>query len=785
MAHPPRSVDAFLNDVVRGRVSRRALLRRAAALGLSLPALAALLRERAVAQDLPAPPDAPARPRIYAMQGGLGVDQYAWLENPDDPEVIAYLEAENAYTEAVMAPTAQLQETIYQELLGRIEETDATVDTPWNGYLYYTRTEEGMDYPFVARKQGSAEAPEELLLDLNAIAGDYLELGFWFPSPDNRYLAYELDPTGEEFFTIHVLDMETGQMVDQLANSTAFEWAQDSRTIFYCKQDEATHRTFALYRHTVGDDQATDPLLYQEDDDRYWLYTTTTKDRAFALLYADAFDTSEIRYLPADGSATDLALLAPRSDGVLYRQVEHHGDEFLILTDQEAPNFKLMAAPVADPAPANWREVIPHRDEALFEWMDVFEGHLALYGRQDGFSQIWVRDLASGTMEPLSFEEAVYTVGPTDAFTGGQNWEFATTKLRFVYSSPVTPDSVFELDMATGERTLLKQTEVIGGHDPSRYVSERIFATAPDGTEVPISLVSLREAPAGIAPGPRPLRLDGYGAYGTNSDPIFSILRIALIDRGVTFAIAHVRGGGELGRRWWDEGRLFNKENTFTDFIACAEHLIAEGHTAPDRLLIRGGSAGGLLMGAVANTRPDLFKAVNADVPAVDLLGVLLRSSIGPGNWPEFGDPSDPLAYDYLRSYDPYQNVTVQDYPAMLVSGGLNDTRVPYWSPAKWVAKLRDLKTDDNLLVLRTEMGAGHFGVSGFYDVQRETAFLYAFFLMALGLEEVQPATSPATATPSAAKRPEVAARQPAPAVSLRAGSIGRRASARRALDLM
>jgi oligopeptidase B len=436
----------------------------------------------------------------------------------------------------------------------------------------------------------------------------------------------------------------------------------------------------------------------------------------------------------------------PRRPGILHTLVEHHGDEFLILTDEEAPNFRLMATPVANPDRANWHDVIPHQEDALLEWFDVFEHHLALYGREEGFSQVWVRDMGSGAMAPVPFDEAIYTAYP------GINPEFATSKLRIVYSSPVTPWSDIEIDMETGAQTVLKQEEIIGGHDPSAFVTERLFATAPDGTQIPISLVYRRDGPEG----PRPMRLDGYGAYGISSNPEFVVNRLTLLNRGVTIAIAHVRGGAELGRHWWEEGRLLTKRNTFSDFIASAEHLIAEGYTAPDRLSILGGSAGGLLMGVAATERPDLFAAVIADVPAVDLVGLLLRSAIGPGNRPEFGDPHDPAALHYIRSYDPYETVRAQAYPMMLVTGGFNDPRVPYWVPAKWVAKLRDIATGDNLLLLRTEMGSGHFGASGFYEAERQTAFLYAFLLLALDMTEVEPVKD--VATPQAAKRTDASA---------------------------
>jgi oligopeptidase B len=746
MAHEQRAVDAFLNEVLSGRLGRRQMAQRALALGLSLPALATLLRERvAAAQPLPAPPDASRRPHIYTTPLGPAIDPYRWLEDPDDPEVVAYLEAENRYTEAAMAPTTELQEALYRELTGRIQQTDTGVPTPWRGYLYYSRTEEGRDYAIICRRRDTPDAPEEVLLDLNLVAGDYLDVGMWLPSPDNRYLAYNLDETGSELYTLFVLDLETGQVVDQVPLVWDFQWANDNRTLFYAKQDPEAVWPYWHHRHELGDDPAADPQLFEERNREFELATRISKDRAYIFLYTEAVDTNEVRYLPADRPTEEPKLFAPRRPGVR-NFLEHHSGEFLVRTDEDAPNYKLMAVSAADPARGPRREVVPHRHDAVLDYIEVLERYLVLFGRDQGFSQSWVHDLTNSETTPIPFDEAVYIVAP------GSNWEFASSKLRLLYSSPVTPDTHLEIDLTTGKRATLKQSEVVGGHDPSRYVSERVFATAPDGTRVPISVVYLREAPAGTPPGPRPLRLDGYGAYGTVTEPWFSILRLTLIDRGITFAQAHVRGGGELGRRWWDEGRLLNKWNTFTDFITCAEHLVAEGYTSPDRMIARGGSAGGLLMGVVATQRPDLFKVVSADVPAVEVIGGLMRSTNGRYQWPELGDPHDPAAYEYMRSYSPYETARSLAYPTMLVTAGLQDRRVVYWEPAKWVARLRDVMTGDNLLLLRTDMGAGHFGATGFENSNREAAFLYAFFLTALGMEGTV-LDAPALAVPRATRR--------------------------------
>jgi oligopeptidase B len=746
-------VSAFLGR----RVDRRRVLRGGVMLGLGVPAMAGLLRspvtlgaEESVVvgtQEVIVPPDAEGRPQ-FSLPLQLWGDPYRWLENPDDPEVMAYLEAENDYAAAMMAPTEDLQEVLYRELTERIKQTDTSVPTPWHGYLYYWRTEEGKDYEILCRRAGSMEAPEQILLDLNVMAVDYIALSTWRPSPDNRYLAYAIDETGNEIYRLYIMDMDSGQVTTELPPSYNAEWAHDSRTLYYIRLNPSLGLE-QLARHTIGADPASDDVLYQEQDENVWLFIYPAKDRSYLFLESSTFDTNEIRAIPLGQPSGDLEVIAPRTEGVRH-YLEHHGDEFLILTDEDAPNFKLMAAPEDDPTDSNWREVIPHRTNVVIEpyGVEPFARHYVIYGREDGFTRIWVRDVANASMMPIEFEEAIYVTG------AGDNWTFESDTVRIWYSSPVTPDSEYEVDMNTGDRTLLKQWEVIEGYDPSRYVTERLWATAPDGTRVPISLVSLRTPPAGLPDGPRPLRLDGYGGYGIPSDPYYSGWRLALIDRGVSYAIAHIRGGGEFGQSWWEQGRLLKKKTAFSDFIACAEHLIAEGHTAPDRLAIYGASNGGLLMGVVANERPDLFRVAVAEVPAADVVALLLLTWGGLVNRDEFGDPTDPAVYAYQRSYSPYQNVTEQHYPPMFVTGGLNDNRTPYWQSAKWVAKLRDLKTDDNPLLLHVEMASGHFGVSGFENFSRESARLYAFVLQELGLANVEPGQAAAAMlAPRAAKR--------------------------------
>jgi oligopeptidase B len=730
-------IERLIDDLARGRLSRRAALRRAASFGLGLPTALALVTRAAAARqestpqatpaDVPMPPVAEVIPSSHEFSGITVEDPYAWLENPDDPKVIAYLEAENAYADAMMAPTAALQETLYNEMLGRLQETDVSVPIRIDDYFYYYRFEEGLDYEILCRRLGSMYAPEEILLDLNEMVDEYIFLAAWEPSPDHRYLAYAINETGGIEYTLYVLDTQTGEVLPEVFDYTeTFAWANDNWTLFYTAQDEQTLRGFELYRHTLGADPAADPLLYREDDEVYWLYLYKANSRAYVFAVSYSFTASEARFLDADRPDADPVLIERRQEGVEYYP-DHHDDRFLILTNDGAVNFKFAAAPVATPGRANWTDFLPATDGRLYEGADVLADYLAVYGRQDGFSQAWIYSFADDSLRRLEWDEAVYTVG------AGDNLTFEATTVQVTYTSLVTPYSVYEVDLATGEKTLLKQEEVVGGHDPGNYVSERLFATAPDGTQVPISLVYRKDKRTS---GPSPLRLDGYGAYGITSDPEFAPNRLSVIDRGMIYAIAHVRGGSELGRPWYDDGKLLNKKNTFTDFIACAEHLIAEGYTTSERLLAYGGSAGGLLMGAVANMRPELFGSIAAEVPFVDVLRVMLDPTqpLTTGEYVEWGNPAEPEYYDYIKSYSPYDNVTAQAYPHILATAGLFDDQVTYWQPAKWTAKLRATKTDDNLLLLKTNMGAGHGGDSGRYDQLREIAFLYAYFLRSVGM---------------------------------------------------
>ena len=673
-----------------------------------------------------AAPVAKAIPHAHAFGDVRLDDPYAWLEDRDDPEVIAHLKAENAYTEAVLAGTAELRETLYQEFIGRVQRTDTRVPFRVGDFLYYIRTEAGRDYDILCRKRAAPDAAEEILLDLNTIAKEYLTLGYCTPTLDGRYLAYALNETGGLEYTLSIKDLESGEILpEQLpCAGYGFAWAADQRTLLHTQQDE-TLRPFAVYRHALGADPAADALLYREDDPIFSVSVTISGSKEYLLATSWSAESSEVRYLRADHPEGQFALFAPRRPGILY-SLEHHGDGFLLLTNEDARNFRLLAVPVAETARANQRELVPHREDALLQDVDVFSHHVLVSGREGGLTRLWIHDLASGETQPLEFREAVHTVHV------GDNREFDTTRAVVAYASFTTPPSFYEVDLETGERTLIKQEAVLGGYDPERYVSERIVATAPDGTGIPISLVRRRDAPAG----PQPLLLRGYGSYGYSYEPRFARNELSLIDRGATYAVAHIRGGQELGRWWYEDGKLLAKKNTFTDFIACAQHLVDAGYTAPDRLVAQGGSAGGLLMGAVANARPDLFRAIVAQVPFVDVLRVMLDPSLPltTGEFVEWGDPRNADYFEYIRSYSPYDNTAPRDYPHLLLTAGIEDDQVPYWQPAKWAARLRAVAANGNLVLLRTNLGAGHSGESGFYQAQRELALVYAFILVVLGL---------------------------------------------------
>lgn len=685
----------------------------------------------------PSPPVAAKHPHVHRLHGDERIDNYYWLRDGlrpagghrANPEVIRYLEAENAYTEAMMQPTEGLQSHLYQEMLGRIQETDLSVPYRKGDFYYYTRTEAGQAYPIHCRKQGSLDAPEDVLLDQNKLAAghDYFQLGAFQISPNQKLLAYSVDTTGAELYTLYFLDLAMGELYPENIPETHYSlaWGNDSQTVFYTQVDEA-HRPFKLLRHTLNSPLSEDELVYQEPDESYYLSLYKTRSEAYLLLSLESKVTSEVHFLDANAPRNAFQVIQPRSPGVEYA-VEHHQDYFYIVTNEAAINFKLMKTPVTSPSREHWQTVLPHREQVLITEVSAFADHLVIYEREAGLPQIRVRKFSTAAEHRISFPEPAYEVAE-DA-----NPEFDTDTLRFSYTSLVTPKSIFDYNLDTQSRELKKETPVLGGYDRSLYVSERLQATAPDGTSIPLSIVYKQGVEQN---GANPLLLNGYGSYGYSYPVTFSSNRLALLDRGVVIAIAHIRGGSEMGRKWYEDGKLLRKQNTFTDFIACAQHLIQEQWTSPQNLAISGGSAGGLLMGAVINQRPELFKAVVARVPFVDVLTTILDPSLPLSvlEWEEWGNPQDKTYYDYMKAYSPYDNVEAKKYPALLVTAGLNDPRVAYWEPAKWTAKLRDLKTDPNPLLLKTHMGAGHGGASGRYERLKEIAFEYAFLLEQWGI---------------------------------------------------
>jgi oligopeptidase B len=674
------------------------------------------------------PPVAKTVPFSTTLFCDTRMDPYAWLRDRSDPDTLKYLEAENAYTKAMMKSTEELQSKLYAEMLGRIKQTDLSVPVKREEYFYYTRTEEGKQYGIYCRKKGSLESAEEILLDGNVLgAGQkYFRVGNFAVSPNHRLLAYSVDFEGDEMYTIRVMDLETRVLLaDEIPNTYyTLEWANDNRTFFYTTLD-AAKRPHQVYRHTLGEKE--NPLIYHEEDQRYTLALEKTSSREFILINIGSSLTSEVRYVSAEHAYTPFHVVLPRVQGVEY-DLTHHDNSFYIRTNDNARTFRVVRAPVGDSSRPNWQDFLPKRDRITVESVHAFRDYLAIEERDRGLSQIRIHHFPSGQVHAIEFPEPVYSADL------GPNAEFDTKTLRFHYTSLVTPACVFDYDMETRGRVLKKQQEVLGGYDPAQYQSERVYAKATDGAEVPISIVYKKDF---HRDGSAPLLLYGYGSYGISIDPTFSSDRLSLLDRGIVYAIAHIRGGGDLGKPWHEDGRLLLKKNTFTDFIASAEYLIAEKYTSAACLAIQGGSAGGLLMGAVANLRPDLFAVIVANVPFVDALNTELDATLPltVGEWEEWGNPAEKHYYDYIKSYAPYENVTPKEYPKILVTAGLNDARVSYWEPAKWVAKLRALKKNNGLLLLKTEMGSGHFGASGRYERWKEIAFNYAFILHALGLD--------------------------------------------------
>ena len=680
---------------------------------------------------MPSFPIAPKQPKEITQHGQTRIDNYFWLRNKEDPEVLKYLHAEQEYMEEVTQHTKPLQETLFQEMKGRIKEDDSSAPEKDGEYFYYTRYEPGKQYPLYCRKKGSLESPEELLLDQNALTGDndFCRIGAFAISPDATKLAYSVDADGSEVCTLYIKDLITGKLLPETLTNTfgsvyehsGVEWARDGKSFFYATLNPML-QPYRVYRHGLGTDPAEDKLLYEEKDDTFFLWLTQSRSKDYILVYLHSTITDEWLYLPNDGSTDEFKVFQPRTRGIEY-QVEHVGNHFLVITNENAQNFKLMQTPLDKTAKDNWREVIPHRDDVYLTGMDSFADFLVLYERKGGFKQIRISDTdAVRDVNYVPFPEPVYNIMPM------RNPEYKTGILRFAYTSLVTPKSVIDFDIHKKTWTVVKQDEIPSGYDASQYTSERTYATASDGTQVPMSLVYKKGLKKD---GNNPTLLYGYGSYGASMDPSFNANRISLLDRGFVFAIGHIRGGSEMGRAWYENGKMLNKRNTFTDFIACAEHLISEKYTRKEKLAIMGGSAGGLLVGACVTLRPDLYGAVVAQVPFVDVINTMSDASIPLTTleYDQWGNPDNKEYFEYIMSYSPYDNIRAADYPHILITTGLNDPRVAYWEPAKFIAKLREHKTDDNTLILRTNFAAGHAGASGRYDYLKEVASDFAFLI--------------------------------------------------------
>jgi oligopeptidase B len=679
---------------------------------------------------LPAPPVAKKVPKTTEVNGRRLVDNYFWLRDKKNPEVKAYLEAENAYTDAVMKPTEAFQKRLYDEMLGRIKETDVDVPYKKGNYFYYSRTEAGKQYQILCRKKGSLDAPEEVVLDVNALAKGqtFMALGAFAVSSDDNLLAYSTDNTGFRQYVLGVKDLRTGKVFSDHAEKVgSVVWANDNKTLFYTVED-AAKRQYRLYRHAVGT-TGPDDVVYEEKDERFDVEARKSLSKAYIFLISGSHTTTEVRYISADQPMADWKILEPRKQDVEYYP-DHNGDFFYIRVNDTGRNFRLVKAPVSDPRSQNWQEVVDHRDSIMLDDITFFKNYYVRYERENGLPQISVTDLNSGQSKRVEFPEPAYDV--YDYI----NREYDTVKFRYIYQSAITPESIFEYDMGSAASVLLKQKEVPGGYDRTRYQVEQIYATAADGVKIPVSVVHLKGT---RLDGKGPLYLYGYGSYGVSSDLDFDPDLFSMVDRGVVAAVAHIRGGGEMGKAWHDDGRMMHKKNTFTDFIACAEYLVAQGYGSKDRLVIEGESAGGLLMGAVLNLRPDLFKAALVGVPFVDVMNTMLDESLPltVGEFEEWGNPKEKAAFDYMITYSPYDNIEAKTYPNMLVKTSFNDSQVMYWEPAKYVAKMRALRTDHNVLILKANLSpAGHGGASGRYDRLKESAFDYAFLLTQMGITQ-------------------------------------------------
>ena len=679
------------------------------------------------------PPVAKKVEKVVTLHGEARSDPYFWLRDKPNPDVAAYLEAENAYAAAVMRSTEPFQDALYSEMLGHVKETDLSVPYREGDWLYYFRTEKGKQYRIYCRKK-FPDGPEQVTVDLNELAKGqkFMALGTYAVSDDGNLLAYSTDNTGFRQYTLFVKDLRANALwPERIEKTTRAVWAADNLTLFYAVED-AAKRPYRVYRHRLLEPQSSDVLVYEEKDERFNAGIGRTRSRTWLILSSESHTTSERRVLKADAPAGEWTLVAPREQDHEY-DVDHRGDLFYIRTNSGGRNFRLVTAPVASPGRASWKEIVPHRADVMLEDADLFANHLVLHERANGLPRFTVTNLATNASHVVAFPEPVYS-----AFSE-TNRVFDTNLFRYAYQSFVTPNSVFDYDMDANTSKLLKEQEV-PGYDRSLYRSDRLWAAASDGTKIPISIVWRAKAADGkeraLKDGPFPMWLNGYGAYGIPIPVTFSSNRLPLLDRGVVIAIAHIRGGGEMGKKWHDDGRMLKKRNTFSDFIAAAESLVAQKITAKDRLVIEGGSAGGLLMGAVTNMRPDLFRAVVAKVPFVDVLNTMSDATLPltVGEYEEWGNPAKKEEYDYIKTYSPYDNLRKGAYPAMLVMTSFNDSQVFYHEPAKYVARLRTLKTDANPLLLKTNMAAGHGGASGRYDYLHEAAFEWAFVLVQLGI---------------------------------------------------
>ncbi len=684
--------------------------------------LCMLCTARGLAAAPPQYPIAKIIPKSDVIHGDHRVDNYHWLRGKTNSEVVAYLKAEDSYAEAVMKPTRPLQGKLYKEMVSRIKESDLTVPYRNGDWYYYKRTQKGKQYPVFCRKYQNLEAREEVILDLNKLARGlkYLGLGTLSVSDDGHFLAYSLDTTGYRQYTLYIKNLKTGKLsIEKIEKTGSIAWAADNKTLFYTVEDDAK-RQYKLFRHQMGVRDA-DTLIYEEKDEMFDLGVGRSRSRDYLFLGSTSKTSAEYRYLLAHQPKGEWKVVLPREKDHEY-DVDHHGDNLFIRSNKAGRNFQLVSAPVATPQSSNWSVVIPHRPNVMLSGFELFESFYVAIERENGLPKLRVIDFGTGRIQVIPFPESVYDVSPAE------NSEWKVSAYRYHYESLVTPNSTYDFNLNSGTSTLLKRQEVPGGYTPSEYVTQRLHAKAADGVQVPISIVYKKSVQLD---GRTPLLLQGYGSYGISEDVNFSTARLSLLDRGLVIAYAHIRGGGELGKPWHDAGRMMQKKTTFTDFIAVAEYLIANKYTSQDRLVIIGGSAGGLLMGAVTNLRPDLFKGVVAMVPFVDVINTMLDETLPltVSEFEEWGNPKKKEEYDYMKTYCPYTNIVPRNYPSILVKTGFNDSQVMYWEPAKYTAKLRATKTDSNELLFKINMNAGHGGASGRYDHLKESAFVYAWIL--------------------------------------------------------